>query len=100
MNCLGGFERSNDIRASVVSFEPLDLGDGLSGIIIVVIDNLLAIYRQKVLVRAKAQDSKPRTDRKTFQEKLQGLFCDSYTAFTFHRRAPVEQEDENKVFAQ
>ena len=62
MNRLSGFERSYDICASVVSFKPFDLADGLSSIFVVVIDNLLTIYRQKVLCRAKAQDSKPGTD--------------------------------------
>ena len=63
MNCLSGLKRSYDICASVVSFKPFDLADGLSSIFIVVIDDLLTIYRQKVLSRAKAQDSKPGADR-------------------------------------
>ena len=63
MNCLSGFKRSYDICASVVGFKPFDLADGLSSILIVVLDNLLTVYRQKVLSRAKAQDSKPGADR-------------------------------------
>ena len=96
---LRGFQRIQDISATVVSLERADLGDGLFHIVVVVGDDLLAIYLHEAVPASEADNAKLRADWETSHEEFQRLDCNHDSVVDRHGAAPVNDEDKQEVLA-